>query len=88
MIRVLWGQQVKAIIDIKIGNADTDSYKYEPMTALLAWCETITKEKHGNHCNDQLKKNSPFVLSVYGFLGGGFPGRTHTIESNHGIEKG
>ena len=37
MIRGLWDLQADAIIDIKLGDADTDSYKYEPMAALLAW---------------------------------------------------
>ena len=36
MVRGLWDRQVDAIIDVKIGDADADSYKYEPMTALLA----------------------------------------------------
>ena len=35
MIRDLWYRQVKAIIDVKLGDADRDSYKYEPMEALL-----------------------------------------------------
>ena len=36
MIRGLWDRQTEAIIDVKIGDTDLDSYKYEPMTALLA----------------------------------------------------
>ena len=55
MVLVLWDRQVNAIIDVKIGGTDADSYKYEPMTALLARWETINKDKHGNHCHDQRK---------------------------------
>ena len=36
MIQGLWDRKVKAIIDVKIGNANADSYKYEPIIALLA----------------------------------------------------
>ena len=36
MIRGLWDIQVESIIDVKLGDADADSYKYEPMAALLA----------------------------------------------------
>ena len=36
MIQVLWDRQVNAIIDVKLGDADAYTYKYEPMTALLA----------------------------------------------------
>ena len=57
MIYGLWDRQVEAIIDIKIGNADADSYKYEPMAALLNQGGTMKKHNHGNHCNNQQKKN-------------------------------
>ena len=35
MVQGLWYRQVYAIVDVKLGDADTDSYKYEPMEALL-----------------------------------------------------
>ena len=69
MIRGLWDRQVDAIIDVKLGDADGDTYKYNPMTALLAMWENIKKDKHGKHCHDQWKMFSPFVLSVDGILG-------------------
>ena len=37
MIQGLWYIQVEAIIDVKLGDDDVDSYKYKPMSALLAW---------------------------------------------------
>ena len=36
MVQDLWDHQVNAIIDVKLGDADADTYKYEPMAALLA----------------------------------------------------
>ena len=53
MIQGLWDQQIKAIIDVRLGDTDADSYKYEPMEALLAWWKPTKKDKDSNHCNDQ-----------------------------------
>ena len=39
------------------------------MEALLNRWENIKKDKHGNHCNNQQKHFSPFVLSVDEILG-------------------
>ena len=64
MIRGLWDCQIYAIINIKLGDSDVDTYNYEPMTALLARWEKIKKDKHGRHWHDQQKRFSPFVLSV------------------------
>ena len=69
MIQCLWDHQVKTIIYVKIGDADVDTYKYEPMTVLLARWKNIKKDKHGKHCHEQRKHFLPFVLSVYGMLG-------------------
>ena len=56
MVRGLWYRQVDAIIDVKLGDADADTNKYELMTAVLAKWETIKKYKHGKYCHDQQKK--------------------------------
>ena len=69
MIWGLWDRQVNTIIDIKLGDADADTYKYNLMTSLLARWENIKKDKHGKHCKNQRKHFSPFVLSVEGMLG-------------------
>ena len=37
MILFLGDQKVETIIDVKLGDADTDYYKNEPMAELLAW---------------------------------------------------
>ena len=34
IIQGLWDSQVDTIIDVKIGEADADTYTYEPMTSL------------------------------------------------------
>ena len=68
-IQGLWYQQDDTIIDVRLGNADADSYKYEPMAALRAWRETRKKNKDGKDCHNQQKVFSPFVLSVNGMLG-------------------
>ena len=69
MIQGLWDRQTDAIIDVKIGDADMNSYKYEPMAELLDRWKTINKDKHGKHFHNQRKKISPFFLSVDGILG-------------------
>ena len=35
MIQGLWDFQVDAIMDVKIGYSDSDTYKYEPIISLL-----------------------------------------------------
>ena len=69
MIRLLWDRQINAIIDIKLGNADADSYIFDPIVALLDWWEKIEKDKHSKHLHNQQKQFSPFFLSVDGILG-------------------
>ena len=87
MIQGLWDVQVKSIIEVKLGGADADYYKYEPMEALLYWWETIKKYKHSKHCNYQ-----QIFFTICYFSGWndrqGSPGLTCVIESNHGREKG
>ena len=39
------------------------------MAELLAWWETIKKDKYGKHCHDQGDFFYPFVLSVNDMLG-------------------
>ena len=45
------------------------TYKYEPMDKLLACLEKQNKDKHDNHCHEQRKYFSLFVLSVDGMIG-------------------
>ena len=62
MIRGLWDRYSEAIIGVKIGDADADSYRYEPMAALLAWWEKINKDKKGKHCHYQREHFYPFLF--------------------------
>ena len=64
VVRGLWDRQVDAIIGVKIGDADADTYKYETMAALLSRWKNIKKYKHGKHFHDQQKQFSSFFLSV------------------------
>ena len=68
MIQSLSNHQVDSIIDVKLEDADADTYKYDPMTLLLARWEKIKKDKHGKHCNDQRKLFLPFIISMDGML--------------------
>ena len=71
MVQGLWDLQVDAIIAVKLDEADADSYKYEPMTALLARWYMIKKEKHSKNYHEQKKKFVIF-LSVQNYRKGPF----------------
>ena len=67
-IRVLWKIHTGAIIKVRFGDSDANTYKYDLMDKLLAcggskiWIITVnTATSNGNF--------SPFVLSVDGMLG-------------------
>ena len=64
MIQGLWDFQVNATINLKLGDADVDKYKHNPMTKILARWGKTKKDKHGKHCNDQRKHFLAFVISV------------------------
>ena len=55
VIQGLLDRQAEAIIDVKLGDSDSDSYKYEPMAALLDWWGTFKKDNHVKHCHYQRK---------------------------------
>ena len=69
MVQGLWNRQGNTTIEVKLGDADANSYKYEPIAALLARSETIKNDNHGKHYHDQRKHFSLFVLAVDGMLG-------------------
>ena len=64
MIRGLWNRRVDAIIDVKLGDADADTYKYEPTTSLLTRREEIEKDKHAKHRHSRPTET---FFSVYSF---------------------
>ena len=55
IIRCLLDLQINAVIDVKLGDADADTYKYDPMASLLARWEKIKKDKNGQHFHNQRK---------------------------------
>ena len=69
LIRGLQDRQTDSIIDVIIGNNDADTYRFDPMSELLAKWEKTNKDKHGKHCNEKQKHLYLFVISVYDTLG-------------------
>ena len=57
MILVLWGQHTDVIIYVKLGNADADTYRFEPMDKILDCWKKMKKGKHGSHYHEQQKEN-------------------------------
>ena len=53
IVRGFWDHQVDAIIDVKLGDANAYTYKYEQMISLLDMWENIKKDKRGKHCHSQ-----------------------------------
>ena len=68
-IQGLGESQIEAIIDVRFGDDDAETWKPEARDDLLARWEKIKKDKHGQHYNNQGKHFSPFVLSVDGMMG-------------------
>ena len=63
LIRVLWKIQTGAIIGVRFGDADADTYKYEPMDKLLDCWVNQNMDKHNKHYHEQRKVFSIFPLS-------------------------
>ena len=57
------------IVDVRFGDSDLDTYKYEPMDNLLDCREKENRDKRVKHCHEQRRHFSPFFLSVDGMLG-------------------
>ena len=68
LIRGLWDRHIDAIIDVKLGNADTDTYRFALMVTLMDIWDKMKKYKHERHCHKQHKPFSMFLLSVDGIL--------------------
>ena len=67
LIQGLWKSQTDAIIDVRFGDSDADTYRKEPMEKILARREKEKKDKNGNNCHE--KRIFPlFVLSLDGML--------------------
>ena len=53
LIRGLWEIQNDVIIDVRFGDADMDTYKYDPMDKLLIIWDKENKDNHGNNLHEQ-----------------------------------
>ena len=49
LIRGLCESQTDAIIDVRFGDADADTYKHKPMDKLVTRWEKEEKDKHGEN---------------------------------------
>ena len=47
----LWDRQTNVIIDVKLGNADVDTYRFDLMVNLLYWWEKINMDKNRKNCH-------------------------------------
>ena len=87
IIQCIWDRQVDAIIDVKLGDADADTYKYEPITSLLTRWEISRKTSTVSTVTTNRKKNP--VCSFSGMNAReGNPICGLSILSSHGREKG
>ena len=65
----IWGlleSQTEAIIDIRFGDTDADSWKPFSMDKLLTGLEKLKKDKHGQACYNQRRNIYPFFSQWMG----------------------
>ena len=86
MLRVLWDCRFYTIIDVKLGDGDMDTYKYEPMAALLARWEKSRKTNTVSTATTNGEKIAVCSLSGNNAREGS-PSSALSIESSRGIEK-
>ena len=87
MIQGLWDCQVYDIIGIKLGDADADTCKQEPITKLLTRWEKINEDKDGKQCKNQRKHFSPFFSVSGPVYMEGIPSCDFSTDFSHGREK-
>ena len=69
LIRGLWDRHNNTITEVKFGDADVDTYRFEWIENILALWEKMKKDKQSKNCHNQRKHFSLFVISVDGMLG-------------------
>ena len=67
IIQGLWVRYTDTIINVNLGDAEANTYIFEPMVSLLAWWEKIKKDKNGKHCHKHQKNFS--VCSIFWWNG-------------------
>ena len=65
----LWEILTEAIIDVRFGGADTDSWNPSIMDNCLPGWEKLNKDNNGKACYDQRRNWSQFLLSVGAMTG-------------------
>ena len=55
LIQGLWEHPTEAIVNVKFGDADTDTYKHDPMDKLLDCWDNQKKDNHGKQYHEQRK---------------------------------
>ena len=65
----LWDRKTDTIIDVKLGDADVGTYRFEWIENILALWEKMKKDKQSKNCHNQRKHFSLFVIYVDGIIG-------------------
>ena len=53
LIQGILEHQTDAIIDVKLGYSDVDTYRFDPMDKILDHWDKQNKDKHGKNCHNQ-----------------------------------
>ena len=69
LIRGLWEIQTTAIIDVRFGDADAETYKTKEIDKIFPRWEQMKKYKYGQQCHDQQKLFSLSFLLLDGKMG-------------------
>jgi len=69
LIRGFWEGSTDTIIDVRVTNLDSKSYKNLPSKKALERQEKEKKKKHCKPCENQRRHFTPFVVSTDGMFG-------------------
>jgi len=69
LIRGFWEGSTDTIIDVRVTNLDSKSYKNLPLKKALERQEKEKKNKYCKPCENQRRHFTPFVVSMDGMFG-------------------
>ena len=69
LVRGFWENGMDAIIDVRVVDTDAKSYNSRDPASVLKTAEKSKKNKYLEHCLQQRRAFTPFVVSVDGLLG-------------------
>jgi hypothetical protein len=69
LVRGFWENGMDAIIDVRVVDTDAKSYNSRAPEKVLKSAEKVKKNKYLEHCLQQRRAFTPFVISVDGLLG-------------------